>query len=142
MHFSTHFRASRNSITASPAAITRPSASTRERLLESRIAELERKVGQLAMENDLLKKAEEFARQKRNASSLIISGPPPSASKRGAKCLSLLARVSTSRPFTIASDCTRRFGYLSPVQFEAQPSRQAACTVDAFLSTARGSLQS
>lgn len=60
-------------------------ASTRERLLESRVAELERKVGQLTMENDLLKKTEDFFRQKQSASSLIISGPPPSPSKRGAK---------------------------------------------------------
>ncbi len=62
-----------------------PGAEVREKLLEARVAELERKIGQLTMENDWLKKAEVFSRRKQNASSLIISGPAPSARKRSAK---------------------------------------------------------
>lgn len=45
--------------------------------LLNKVAELERKVGQLTMENDLLKKLRELQRQARNANSSggIISGP-------------------------------------------------------------------
>jgi TolA-binding protein len=56
-----------------------------ERQLESRIAELERKIGQLTMENDLLKKTEEHMRRRQSENASIVSGPAPSASKRGAK---------------------------------------------------------
>lgn len=65
--------------------VSGPGGEVRQKLLEARIAELERKIGQLTMENDLLKKTEVFFRQKQNANSLIISGPAPSARKRGAK---------------------------------------------------------
>jgi len=41
------------------------SGSTREKQLETRVAELELKIGQLAMENDLLKKTEEHMRRRR-----------------------------------------------------------------------------
>jgi transposase len=61
------------------------SPATRERQLESRIAELERKIGQLTMENDLLKKTEEHMRRRQSENASIVSGPAPLASKRGAK---------------------------------------------------------
>ena len=54
--------------------------------LYRRIAELERMVGRLTMENDLLKKADAWARQHPNGgSSRIASGPSPSRSDGGAR---------------------------------------------------------
>ena len=61
------------------------SGPTREKQLEIRIGELERKIGQLTMENDLLKKTEEHMRRRQSETASIVSGPAPSASKRGAK---------------------------------------------------------
>ena len=52
---------------------------------DARIRELERMVGKLAMENELLKKAAEFAEQQQRESSSIITGPNLSRCKRGAK---------------------------------------------------------
>ena len=54
------------------------------RVLEAKIAGLERKVGQLTMELDLLKKGLASARQARGASSCVVSGPKPAASEPGA----------------------------------------------------------
>ena len=51
---------------------------------EARIAALERKVGQLAMENDLLKKTLPNARSPSAASSSIVSGPPVSPERKDA----------------------------------------------------------
>ena len=39
----------------------------RERALEARVAELERMVGRLAMENEFLKKVEDYTRRKKSA---------------------------------------------------------------------------
>ena len=47
--------------------------SREEQVLKARVAELERMVGRLAMENDLLKKADAYIRQQRNASSRVIT---------------------------------------------------------------------
>lgn len=47
--------------------------SREEQALKARVAELERMVGRLAMENDLLKKADAYIRQQRNASSRVIT---------------------------------------------------------------------
>jgi len=55
-----------------------------ERALESRIAALERKVGQLTMENELLKKGAERAARPRNVRLSVVSGPAVSASRPGA----------------------------------------------------------
>jgi transposase len=54
------------------------------RAYEAKIAGLERKVGQLTMELDLLKKGLTSARRARGASSSIMSGPKPAASEPGA----------------------------------------------------------
>ena len=54
------------------------------RAYEAKIASLERKVGQLAMELDLLKKGLTSARRARGASSSVVSGPKPAASGPGA----------------------------------------------------------
>jgi transposase len=54
------------------------------RVLEAKIAGLERKVGQLTMELDLLKKGLASARRPRGASSCVVSGPKPAASEPGA----------------------------------------------------------
>jgi transposase len=55
------------------------------RAYEAKIAGLERKVGQLTMELDLLKKKGlTSARRARGASSSIMSGPKPAASEPGA----------------------------------------------------------
>jgi transposase len=51
---------------------------------EAKIAGLERKVGQLTMELDLLKKGLTSARRPRGASSSVVSGPKPAASEPGA----------------------------------------------------------
>ena len=54
------------------------------RAYEAKIASLERKVGQLTMELDLLKKGLTSARRARGASSSVVSGPKPAASEPGA----------------------------------------------------------
>ena len=51
---------------------------------EAKIAGLERKVGQLTMELDLLKKGLASACQARGANSSVLSGPKPAASEPGA----------------------------------------------------------
>jgi transposase len=51
---------------------------------EAKIAGLERKVGQLTMELDLLKKGLRSARRARGAPSSVVSGPKPAASEPGA----------------------------------------------------------
>jgi len=48
--------------------------SREEQALKARVAELERMVGRLAMENDLLKKADAYIRQQRSAASRVITG--------------------------------------------------------------------
>jgi len=52
---------------------------------EARIRELERLVGKLALENELLKKAVEFAEQERREDSSIATGPALVPFKRDAK---------------------------------------------------------
>ena len=47
-------------------------------MYERKIAELERKVGQLTMEVDLLKKGAQLGRQPNDGSYSIVSGPKPS----------------------------------------------------------------
>ena len=54
------------------------------RAYEAKIAGLERKVGQLTMELDLLKKGLASARRPGGASSSVVSGPKPAASEPGA----------------------------------------------------------
>ena len=52
---------------------------------EERIKELERMVGRLTMENELLKKAVQHTLQERKEQSSIISGPGPGRSNGGAR---------------------------------------------------------
>jgi transposase len=54
------------------------------RAYEAKIAGLERKVGQLTMELDLLKKGLRSARRASGASTSVVSGPEPAASEPGA----------------------------------------------------------
>ena len=54
------------------------------RAYEAKIASLERKVGQLTMELDLLKKGLISARRTRGGTSSVVSGPGPAASEPGA----------------------------------------------------------
>jgi transposase len=54
------------------------------RAYEAKIAGLERKVGQLTMELDLLKRGLISARRPRGARSSVVSGPKPAASEPGA----------------------------------------------------------
>ena len=54
------------------------------RAYEAKIAGLERKVGQLTMELDLLKKGLSSARRARGGTSSVVSGPGPAASARDA----------------------------------------------------------
>ena len=54
------------------------------RAYEAKIASLERKVGQLTMELDLLKKGLTSARRARGGTSSVVSGPTPVASGPGA----------------------------------------------------------
>ena len=51
------------------------------RAYEAKIAGLERKVGQLTMELDLLKKGLSSARRARGGTSSVVSGPKPAASE-------------------------------------------------------------
>lgn len=62
----------------------RHTPTTHERDLEQRIAALERKVGQLTMENELLKKGAQLSALLRSERSSIVSGPGPSVSRPGA----------------------------------------------------------
>ncbi len=50
------------------------------KILEQRIRELERKVGELTMDNDLLKGAAKFAALQENGNGLLYSGPAPDPS--------------------------------------------------------------
>src|ERR1700680_4991184 len=52
---------------------------------EHKIAELERKVGQLTMEADLVKKRAQLGRQPNEGSYSIVSGPKPSPSRGDAE---------------------------------------------------------
>jgi transposase len=54
------------------------------RAYEAKIAGLERKVGQLTMELDLLKRGLSSARRPSGARSSVVSGPKPAASEPGA----------------------------------------------------------
>lgn len=63
----------------SPAAATQ-----RELALEQRIAELERKVGQLTMENKVLRKKGAWPRRRNAGRGLLASGPKDSASHEDA----------------------------------------------------------
>ena len=54
------------------------------RTYEAKIAGLERKVGQLTMELDLLQKGLPSARRERGGTSSVVSGPKPAASEREA----------------------------------------------------------
>ena len=54
------------------------------RAYEAKIAGLERKLGQLTMELDLLKKGLRSARRASGASTSVVSGPEPAASEPGA----------------------------------------------------------
>ena len=62
----------------------RHTPTTHEQDLEQRIAALERKVGQLTMENELLKKGAQRSALLRSERSSIVSGPGPSVSRPGA----------------------------------------------------------
>jgi transposase-like protein len=57
---------------------------TDRRAYEAKIAGLERKVGQLTMELDLLKKGLSSARRPRSVHSFVVSGPKPASSEPGA----------------------------------------------------------
>ena len=59
-------------------------SSPREKRLDARVAELERKIGQLTMENEFLKRADVFIRQRRSEASSVTSGPLPSPSGKDA----------------------------------------------------------
>jgi transposase len=59
-------------------------ATTDRRAYEAKIAGLERKVGQLTMELDLLKRGLSSARRRRDVNSSVVSGPKPAASEPGA----------------------------------------------------------
>jgi transposase len=56
-----------------------------EKELRRRIEQLERMVGQLTMENDLLKRAVEYTARRRKENSLPITGRNLAASRGGAK---------------------------------------------------------
>lgn len=61
-----------------------PLPTPRERDLERRIAALERKVGQLTLENEPLKEGAQRSALLRSERSLIVSGPMSSPSRPGA----------------------------------------------------------
>ena len=61
-----------------------PTTTADRRAYEAKIAGLERKVGQLTMELDLLKKGLGSARRPSGARSPVVSGPKPAASGPGA----------------------------------------------------------
>jgi transposase-like protein len=60
-------------------------ASSNEKELRSRVEQLERMVGRLAMENDLLKRAVEYTARRRKESSLPITARSLVASRGAAK---------------------------------------------------------
>jgi len=62
-----------------------PGPTKHDQALQARIAELERMVGRLTMENDLLKKAATYIRQQRDAASRVITAKDLEASKERAK---------------------------------------------------------
>jgi transposase-like protein len=64
-------------------ACGRPATPDR-RAYEAKVAGLERKVGQLTMELDLLKRGLRSARRASGASTSVVSGPKPAASEPGA----------------------------------------------------------
>lgn len=55
---------------------------------EERIARLERMIGKLTMENEILKKAlqQTLSQKKKNGQSLLITSPPGEAFEGGARC--------------------------------------------------------
>ena len=59
--------------------------SSNEKELRNRIEQLERMVGRLAMENDLLKRAVEYTARRRKENSLPITGRNLAASRGAAK---------------------------------------------------------
>ena len=68
------------------------------RAYEAKIAGLERKVGQLTMELDLVKKGLASARRPSGARSSVVSGPKPAASEPGAgSCAWPRAPTATGR---------------------------------------------
>ena len=68
------------------------------RAYEAKIAGLERKVGQLTMELDLLKRGLISARRPSGARSSVVSGPKPAASEPGAaSCAWPRAPTTTER---------------------------------------------
>ena len=56
-----------------PRGVLRETPSKEIRLLEEKIAKLERKIGQLVMDNELLKKVEAYARQRRSVDTSVIT---------------------------------------------------------------------
>ncbi len=56
-----------------PRGILRETPSKEIGLLEDKIAKLERKIGQLVMDNELLKKVEAYARQRRSVDTCVIT---------------------------------------------------------------------
>lgn len=60
--------------------------SANEKSLEAKIKDLERMVGRLTMDNELLKKAMEYSMQRKRESSLPITARILNGSNGGAKC--------------------------------------------------------
>ena len=67
---------------------------------EARIAELERKVGQLVMENDLLKKTGRTVKRPNDVTSSIVSGPKVSRSGGGCQLMNL-ARIMRAHGLSV-----------------------------------------
>jgi transposase-like protein len=57
-------------------------ADNNTKVLETQVLELQRKVGELTMENDLLKRAAKFAALQQNDNGLLYSGPVCDKSNR------------------------------------------------------------
>ena len=66
------------------------------RMLKVRVAELERMVGRLTMENDLLKKFAAYTKQQTSERSSIVTARSLEASKRDAGCLGLPGAATTT----------------------------------------------
>src|SRR6266550_7435562 len=64
-------------------------ASSNEKELRSRVEQLERMVGRLDLENDLLKRAVEYTARRRKESSLPITAKSLAASERGCEVMGL-----------------------------------------------------
>lgn len=62
-----------------------PGPSKHDQALQARVAELERMVGRLTMENDLLKKAAAYIQRERSAASRVITAKDLEAPKGRAK---------------------------------------------------------